>query len=122
MPFDIASTTVFYFLNNYVADLVRQCIIVGPEETTHFGGYPYRNTRSQQPNTKVIVCDLAALQFQQFHNTGRLVLTQKYESINGILDEYIFENVVGEQKLKYENIVEYMKNDTEGRYITTKCK
>lgn len=95
--------------------------MVGSDETTHFGGYPHNNTRIEQPNTRVIICDLAALQFQQFHNTGRLVLTQKYESVKGMLDDYIFENVVGERKRKYEDIVEYAKKDTTQRYQITRC-
>lgn len=105
-----------------ILDLARQCIVVGPEETTHFGGYPQRNSRQQQPNIRVIICDLAALQFQQFHNTGRFVLIQKHQQMQGMLDEFIFENVVGEQKRKYEDIEEYVNENKDGRYIVTKCK
>ena len=56
-------------------DLVRQCIIIGEDQTTHYGGYESTN-REKQKQT-VIVVDLIGLQFQQSYNTGRLVLVQR---------------------------------------------
>lgn len=46
--------------------------------------------------------DLAGLQFQQAYNTGRLVLITSDNYGTGLLDDLIFEKVVGEKKTSYE--------------------
>lgn len=77
-------------------DLVRQTVIVSPAQSTHFGGY--RIPRRVQ-SSKVYVCDLSALQFQNKFNTGRLVLISRYDTLQkGVLDDEISRNVVGEAK------------------------
>lgn len=90
-------------------DLVRQCVIIGTDMTTHYGGYgcPLRKQQS-----KVVVIDLIGLQFQRKYNTGRLVLIGS--SIpKGLLDDLIFESVVGEPKRTLNEV----KHDKTGRYV-----
>lgn len=84
-------------------DLARQCTIVGVDQCSQFGGYGCQ--KGQQRQQRVYICDIAALQFQQNYNTGRLVLLQKSEEQKGILDDFIFENVVGEKKMSYEDVI-----------------
>lgn len=85
-----------------IRDLVRQCVIVGVDECSHYGGY--HTSRLPQPKQRVYACDLAALQFQQRYNTGRLVLIQYNDEFRGVLDDVIYENVVGEKKRSYADI------------------
>lgn len=109
---DIADKMVLYSIR----DLVRQCIIVGVDECSHYGGYGCN--RQTQPKKKVYICDLAALQFQQPYNTGRLVLIQETDEFHGILDNLIYEHVVGEQKRSFSDIVTILnKNDSESEPI-----
>ena len=58
-----------------IRDLVRQTIIFGPDWATHKGGYPKKASTVKQvvPPVPVMLIDLIGLQFQQPHNTGRLV-------------------------------------------------
>ena len=91
-------------------DLVRQCVIIGDDETTHYGGYGSQNRVEQKQ--KVIVVDLIGLQFQQSYNTGRFVLVNE-NLRNGPLDELIFNNVVGQPKGRIDNI----QMDRSGRYV-----
>ena len=77
-------------------DLVRQCVIIGRDWTTHYGGYPKGNQRIRQKE-RVYICDLIGLQFQNDYNSGRLVLIS--DSLpKGLLDQFIYEQVVGEKK------------------------
>ena len=107
--------------NNYVGinenivlsikDLVRQCVVVGSDRTTHYGGYPTDTPRVPQ-NDRAFVCDLIALQFQNEYNSGRLVLIGD-QLPKGLLDDFIYENVVGEKKLNRAQAA----NDRSGRFI-----
>jgi len=94
-------------------DLARQCVTIGLDETTHYGGYPRLAARTKQ-DSKVIICDLAALQFQKEYNTGRHVIIQQSESdknnTKGLLDEELFQEVVGEKKQYFKDIKEYDMN------------
>ncbi|ODN02207.1 hypothetical protein Ocin01_04457 [Orchesella cincta] len=111
---DIKDKRVLYSIR----DLVRQCIIVGTDEITKCGGYHCAVER--QTKQRVYVCDLAALQFQQAYNTGRLVLIQKEEPYKGILDDLIYEQVVGERKKQFDEIVsswDSNNKETRSRYI-----
>lgn len=100
-----------------IRDIVRQCIIVGVDKCSHRGGYGC--PRQSQPKQRVYVCDLAALQFQQPYNTGRLILIQENEKFKGVLDNVIYENVVGEEKRTFSDIeASWNDNDeTKQRYI-----
>ena len=91
-------------------DLVRQCVIIGRDWTTHYGGYPKDNNRVQQKE-RVYICDLIGLQFQNDYNSGRLVLISDSPP-KGFLDEFIYEQVVGEKKPSYVNSA----NDKSGRF------
>ena len=71
---------------------------------------------------RVLIADLVALQFQRAYNTGRQVIIPKHESLKGLLDELIFENVVGEPKRSFQEAEAFSENDTTGRYILTECK
>lgn len=53
---------------------------------------------------RVYVCDLAALQFQRAYSSGRLVLIQEDEQYSGVLDNLLYENVVGEPKRSFSEI------------------
>lgn len=109
---DIADRGILYSIR----DLVRQCVIIGVDQCSHYGGYGC--SRSSQPKQRVYVCDLAALQFQQPYNTGRLVLIQENEPYSGVLDSYLYENVVGEKKRSFSEIEEvWDKADNEGEEI-----
>jgi hypothetical protein len=68
-------------------DLVRQCVIVARDETTHYGGYP-RGAPIEQRD-EVYIADLIGLQFRNRHNSGRLVLIGN-DLPKGLLDEFIF--------------------------------
>ena len=92
-------------------DLVRQCVIVGRDFTTHFGGYPEDSPRIPQ-NDRVYVCDLIALEFQTLYNTGRLVFIGK-DLPKGLLDEFIYEQVVGEKRPTLEEVAK----DKSGRFL-----
>lgn len=96
---DITDKSLLYSIR----DLVRQCVIVGVDECSQFGGY--YDMRLPQPNQRVYLCDLAALQFQQPYNTGRLVLIQESEKFPAILDNFIYENVVREKKRSFSDIL-----------------
>ncbi|KAG4077585.1 hypothetical protein HA402_003012 [Bradysia odoriphaga] len=61
---DIANRGVLYSIR----DLVRQSVIVGVDQCSHYGGYGCN--RNSQPKQRVYVCGLAALQFQQAYNSG----------------------------------------------------
>jgi len=91
-------------------DLVRQCVIVAQDETTHYGGYP-RGAPIEQRD-KVYIADLIGLQFQKRHNSGRLVLIGN-DLPKGLLDDFIFRNVVEEDKKSYKEADE----DRSGRYV-----
>jgi len=84
-----------------IRDLVRQCIVVGLDETTHYGGYPSGSRNKQEE--PVYVVDLSGLQFQQAYNTGRLVLV-KDKLPFGLLDDLIFRKVVGEPRKSFQEI------------------
>jgi len=98
-------------------DLARQCVTIGLEETTYYGGYPRLATRTKQ-ESKVIICDLAALQFQKHYNTGRHVIIQqqsesdKNNNNKGLLDEELFREIVGEEKKEFKDI----QRESENRY------
>ncbi len=111
---DIQDRRILYSIR----DLVRQCIIVGVDTCSKCGGY--KCAMERQNRSRVYVCDLAALQFQQPYNTGRLILVQKNERHQGILDDFIYENVVGEQKQTFEKVLNNWENGdltTKKRYI-----
>lgn len=109
---DITDRKVLYSIR----DIVRQCIIVGVDECSHYGGYGC--ARLPQPMRRVYLCDLAALQFQQPYNSGRLVLIQESETFEGILDSFIFEKIVGEKRRSFGDIVQiWSKNGTESERI-----
>ena len=91
-------------------DLVRHCVIIGRDWTTHYGGYPKNNPRVPQ-RVRVYVCDLIALQFENDYNSGRLVVIGK-DQPKGLLDEFIYEQVVGEKKPTFEEVAK----DRTGRY------
>lgn len=95
---DITDKGILYSIR----DLVRQCVIVGIDQCSYYGGYGCK--RSSQPKQRVYVCDLAALQFQQAYNSGRLVLIQECEQYPGVLDNLVYENVVGEKKRSFSEI------------------
>ncbi|OXA59400.1 uncharacterized protein LOC110845343 isoform X2 [Folsomia candida] len=99
-------------------DLVRQTIIVGVGQTTHYGGY---KTTSRPQNGRVYICDLSALQFQNKLNTGRLVLLSEHGTIaQGVLDEEIFENVVGQKRLSQDKINSIFPGNE--RYVPCRSK
>lgn len=76
--------------------------------------------RHEQPNVPVYVVDLAGLQFQQAYNSGKLVLVIS-DSGSKLLDDFIFENVVGEKKTTYEEASERVESGDE-RFIEVKSK
>ena len=90
--------------------LVRQCVIVGRDWTTHYGGYPDGNHRVRQKE-RVYICDLIGLQFQNNYNSGRLVFIDN-RLPKWFLDEFIYEQVVGEKKPSYVDAA----NDESGRF------
>jgi hypothetical protein len=100
--------------------LVRQCVIIGSDRTTHFGGYP--NSTLVQQNELVYICDLAALQFQQSYNSGRLVLIHRkpnkfnflLKDTKGLIDDFIFESIVKEKKLTFDEVSELSSSE---RYV-----
>jgi hypothetical protein len=100
-------------------DLCRQTVIVGKDETTHYGGYPRNSETPTKQADPVWIVDLAGLQFQQAYNTGRLVLICE-KPIEGILDHLIYEKVVGEPKMSYEKVEHVSKNDL--RYVKFESK
>lgn len=109
---DVTNKKVLYSIR----DLVRQCIIVGVDECSHYGGYGC--PRLPQPKQRVYVCDLAALQFQKPYNSGRLVLIQEHEAFQGVLDDFIFENVVGEKRCSFDDIVNvWNRDDSESEQV-----
>lgn len=91
------SDSVVYTLK----DLVPHCVIVGKTKADKYGGYPKGNPVIPQEHD-VYICDLAGLQFQQVYNSGRLVLirrdTPDTPKPQGMLDDFIFKNTVGEEK------------------------
>ncbi|XP_037044739.1 uncharacterized protein LOC119080465 [Bradysia coprophila] len=95
---DIADRGILYSIR----DIVRQCVIVGVDQCSFYGGY--RCNRNSQPKQRVYVCDLAALQFQQAYNSGRLVLIQEGEQHSGVLDDLVYEKVVGEKKRSFSEV------------------
>ncbi|XP_035703085.1 uncharacterized protein LOC110842792 isoform X2 [Folsomia candida] len=97
-------------------DLVRQSIIVGRDVATHYGGYGSSRVKMKAPRP-IYICDLAGLQFQRKYNTGRLVLLFQKQSPDtvGLLDDFIFEHVVGEKRKSYDEA----KADHADRYIST---
>ncbi|CAL8109539.1 unnamed protein product [Orchesella dallaii] len=106
---DIKDRRVLYSIR----DLVRQCVVVGVDEAKKCGGY--NCVKEKQTKQRVYVCDLAALQFQQPYNTGRFVLIEENPH-KGILDDLIYENVVGERKKQFEEVKKsWESNDTEAR-------
>lgn len=102
---DITDKRVLYSIR----DIVRQCIIVGVDECSHHGGYGC--PRLTKPKQRVYLCDLAALQFQQPYNSGRLVLIQERDAFQGVLDDLIFEKVVGEKRRSFDDIVNVWNGD-----------
>ncbi len=90
-------------------DIVKHCVIIGKDRATHYGGYP-----SGSPiilDRDVYICDLAALQFQQLNNTGRHVLISQDDSLpKGLLDQEIFKNTVGQNKLSFKQAKENNSN------------
>lgn len=92
-----------------IKDLLRQCIIVGSDKTTHFGGY---NSARKKQVAPVVVIDLSALEFRQPHNTGRLVLVG-HKVPKGLLDDLIYQNVVGEKRPTFAQA----RNDRTGRFV-----
>ena len=91
-----------------IKDLVRQSVIIGLDETTHFGGY---GTRKSAQVSQIILIDLIGLQFQKPYNSGRLVLIGPNEYV-GLLDDFILENVTGQKRVSFEQI----KSDRTGRF------
>jgi len=95
-------------------DLVRQCIIVGKDRTNNYGGYP-RGAPLVPQSADVYICDLTGLQFQNEHNSGRLVLIGEEDQFpKGEFDEAIFQNVVGEPKKPFGQV------SSSKRYVRTK--
>lgn len=76
-------------------DLVKLCIIIGKDHTIRYGGY---RCRSHEQSMPVYVMDCIGLQFQRPYNTGRLVLIQLNNSHEGLLDNAIYEAIVGEKR------------------------
>lgn len=81
----------------------------------------FRTNKHEQPNVPVYVVDLAGLQFQQAYNTGRLVLITSDNSGRRALDDFIFENVVGEKKMTYEEASAKADNGDK-RFIAVQSK
>ncbi|CAL8109540.1 unnamed protein product [Orchesella dallaii] len=104
---DIKDSSLVYFMK----DLARQSVVVGKDSTTFCGGY--KSPRVQQDGEPVYVCDLIALQFQKPYNSGRLVLVQENDIYKGLLDDFIFEHVVGEKKKSFEEVVNGTDEDSE---------
>jgi hypothetical protein len=100
-----------------IKDLVRQTVIVGPDETVAYGGFPKTTARVNQEE-EVYICDLSALQFQRPWNSGRLVMYRKSGNHIGFLDDFLFENVVGEQRKRYREV----ERDTTGRYVKVEAE
>lgn len=94
-------------------DLAKHCVIVGKDIAKHYGGYP-ENSAIHPLNQEVIICDLAGLQFQDLHNTGRHVLVSARNTFpEGALDKEIYLSTVGEDKPTYQQA----KQDKTGRFI-----
>jgi len=76
-------------------------------------GYPSGSRVSQvEP---VYIVDLAGLQFQQAYNSGRLVLS-KDKLPHGLLDNFIYEKVVGEKRRSFQEIqTEHYKEGADSR-------
>lgn len=93
-------------------DLIRQCVTVGTDKTTAYGGY---NCRRFYQRVKVYICDLSGLQFQTPSNTGRLVLigNEKTPLPRGKLDDFIYRRIVGEDKKTYREV----GNNPSTRYV-----
>lgn len=81
----------------------------------------YYTTKHDQPNVPVYVVDLAGLQFQQAYNSGRLVLITSDQSGRRALDDFIFENVVGEKKMTYEE-ASAKANQGDKRFLAVQSK
>lgn len=82
-------------------DLVRHCVIVGKDKAKCWGGYPVgTEVHKHEPPIDVYLCDLSGLQFQQPHNTGRLVLISPDTLPAGSLDDMIYRNTVGKDEKK----------------------
>lgn len=97
-----------------IKDLSRLTVIVGEDLTTFCGGY--KSSRVVQKD-RVYICDLAALQFQKAYNSGRLILIQEAEPNKGHIDDFIFENVVGEKKRSFKDIVSSSSEESKKRYL-----
>ncbi|XP_054152769.1 uncharacterized protein LOC128951548 [Oppia nitens] len=93
-----------------IKDLARQCIIVGRNRTSHYGGYP-RGTPRVLQSVKVYLVDLIGLQFQQSYNSGRLV-THGYRE-RGVLDDFIYEKIMGQPRPSIHDI----QSDRTGRFV-----
>lgn len=102
---DIKDTRILYSIR----DLVRQCVVAGVDSCSRCGGYGC--SKETQTMSRCYICDLAALQFQQPYNSGRLVLIQEDEPYEGILDDLIFERVVGERKLTFQEVTAAVQGD-----------
>lgn len=94
-----------------IKDLARQVVTVARDRTTGYGGYPRGDVVEQESD--VFVADLVGLQFQQRHNSGRLVLLSADGQPRGVLDDEIFRRVVGEPRRTYAQAAA----DTSGRYV-----
>lgn len=106
--FSDANKNVIYSIK----DLARQCVIVARDKTTNYGGYPKGQNPITKQNEQVYIVDLIGLQFQNKFNSGRLVLIGN-NLPEGLLDDLIFEKVVGEKKKSFKEASE----DKSKRYL-----
>jgi len=83
-------------------DLAKHCIIIGQTKARSFGGFPSGVAPTPLPDRPdVLICDLSALQFENLHNSGRLVLISQDETRpleKGVLDDDIYFETVGETR------------------------
>lgn len=107
-----------------IKDLIRHCVVVGTDKATKYGGYPIGSQSvSINPPQPTIICDLAALQFQQAYNSGRLVLipVDDPELPKGELDDQIYQATVGESKKTAAEIKALREEKQKQQYPQVNC-
>ncbi len=87
-------------------DLVKYCVVVGRDADININ-------KGLNHTVEMTICDVSHFQFQTLASTGRLVLLSDEALTKGILDDEIFQVVVGETKQTYQSA----KEDTTNRFL-----